>query len=71
MNELEKAAARYANLSDEDFDGNINLHYQNGFVAGSEWHKSTITAEDVKRWFQILVGKGEYEMEKDILKTLK
>jgi len=33
--------------------------------------KSKIASEDVKRWFQILVGKGEKAMEEDIKKTFK
>jgi len=33
--------------------------------------KSKIAAEDVKRWFQILVGRGEKAMEEDIKKTFK
>lgn len=28
-------------------------------------------AEDVKRWFQLLVGKSEIEMQKDIEATLR
>ena len=28
-------------------------------------------AEDVKRWYQLLVGKGEIEMQKDIEETLR
>jgi hypothetical protein len=28
-------------------------------------------AEDVKRWYQLLVGKGEIEMQKDIEATLR
>jgi len=29
------------------------------------------SAEDVKRWYQLLVGKGEIEMQKDIEATLR
>ncbi len=40
-----------------------------------KWYNKTnsmnIEAEDVKRWFQLLVGKGENAMKEDIAKTFK
>lgn len=35
------------------------------------YYTENINAEDVKRWYQILVGIGEVEMKEDIKKTLK
>lgn len=32
--ELNNLAEKFANLSHEDFDGNIDLHYKNGFLQG-------------------------------------
>jgi hypothetical protein len=46
--ELQQLAAKYANLSHEEFDGNIDLHYQNGFIAG---YAAARTSPEVGRSF--------------------
>jgi hypothetical protein len=39
--DVEKLAEKYANLSFEDFDGNIDNHYRNGFISGYNAAKQT------------------------------
>lgn len=73
---------KVAEIEIDKMYGSGESELQKAFIMGAKWYRDKATAkpvvddnfptaEDIKRWYQLLVSKGEEAMRKDIQSTLR